>query len=150
MKTLFIIATIPFFFASCAQDSLTGDSYSRSGAGQAQTVRMGTITSIRYVKIEGDSTAGTIVGAAAGGLLGNQIGSGSGRTAATVGGALAGGVGGSYAGKAITSKQGLEIQVDLDEGGTVSIVQQENPREPFAEGERVRVLSGGGRDRVTH
>lgn len=150
MKRLLIIAAVPFFFASCAQDSLTGDSYSRNSAGQAQTVRTGTITSIRYVKIEGDSTAGTIVGAAAGGLLGNQIGSGSGRTAATVGGALAGGIGGSYAGKAITSKQGIEIQVRLDEGGTVSIVQQENPREPFAVGERVRVLSGSGRDRVTH
>lgn len=150
MKFILIIATVPLLFASCAQDSLTGDSYSRSGTGQAQTVRTGTITSIRYVKIEGDSTAGTIIGAAAGGLLGNQVGSGSGRTAATVGGALAGGVGGSYAGKAVTAKQGLEIEVRLDEGGSVSIVQQENPREPFAEGERVRVLSGSGRDRVTH
>ena len=150
MKKLIALSVIPFFFASCPQDSLTGDSYSRYDAGQAQTVRNGTITSIRYVKIEGNSTGGSLVGAAAGGLLGNQIGSGSGRTAATVGGALAGGVAGSYAGKEITSKQGLEIQVRLDEGGSVSIVQEENPREPFAQGERVRVLSGGGRDRVTH
>ncbi|WP_411833939.1 glycine zipper 2TM domain-containing protein [Pseudoxanthomonas mexicana] len=35
--------------------------------------------------------AGTAVGAVVGGLLGNQIGSGSGRKAATVGGAVAGG-----------------------------------------------------------
>jgi outer membrane lipoprotein SlyB len=150
MKQLLFIATIPFFFASCAQESLTGDTYSRSGAGQAQTVRTGTITSIRYVKIEGDTTAGTIVGAAAGGLAANQIGSGSGRTAATVGGTLLGGIAGSHAGKAITSKQGLEIQVKLDEGGSISIVQEENPRESFSQGDRVRVLSGSGRDRVTH
>lgn len=35
--------------------------------------------------------AGTAAGAVIGGLLGNQIGSGSGRKAATVGGAIAGG-----------------------------------------------------------
>lgn len=150
MKSLLIVSIVPFLFASCAQDSLTGDTYSRNEAGRAQTVRTGTITSIRYVKIEGDSTAGTLIGAAAGGLIGNQIGSGSGRTAATVGGALAGGVGGSYAGKEITSRQGIEIQVRLDGGGSVSVVQQVNPREAFSEGDRVRVLSGGGRDRVTH
>ncbi len=150
MKRLIIITTIPFFFASCAQDSLTGDTYSRNEAGQAQNVRTGTITSIRNVKIEGSSTGGTLVGAAAGGLLGNQIGGGSGKTAATVGGALLGGAAGSHAGKAVTSKQGLEIQVKLDGGGSVSIVQEYNPKEPFAQGERVRVLTNGGRDRVTH
>jgi uncharacterized protein YcfJ len=36
--------------------------------------------------------AGTAIGAAAGGLVGNQIGGGRGRTLATVGGAVAGGV----------------------------------------------------------
>ncbi|MFC7337519.1 glycine zipper 2TM domain-containing protein [Haloferula chungangensis] len=150
MKPICALALVPFLFSSCAQESLTGDSYSRYDAGQAQSVSMGTITSIRYVKIEGNTAGGTIIGAAAGGLLGNQIGSGSGRTAATIGGALAGGAAGSYAGKEVTSKQGLEIQVKLDNGGSVSIVQEENPREAFAVGERVRVLSGGGRDRVTH
>jgi uncharacterized protein YcfJ len=35
--------------------------------------------------------AGTVIGAVAGGLLGNQIGRGGGRTLATVGGAVAGG-----------------------------------------------------------
>lgn len=36
--------------------------------------------------------AGTAIGAAAGGLLGHQIGGGTGKTLATVGGAVAGGV----------------------------------------------------------
>lgn len=39
--------------------------------------------------------AGTAIGAVAGGLLGNQIGSGRGRTLATVGGAVAGGYAGN-------------------------------------------------------
>ena len=58
MKTIIAIATLPFLFVSCAQQSLTGDTYSRSEAGQAQTVKQGRITSIRYVKIEGGTTAG--------------------------------------------------------------------------------------------
>ena len=151
MKSILLsIAVIPFFFASCAQQSLTGDAYSRGEAGQAQTVHRGTISSIRNVKIEGSSTGGTVLGAVAGGLLGNQVGSGSGRRAATVGGAAAGGIAGSHIGKEVTSRPGLEIQVDLDKGGSVSIVQQVNPREPFAVGDRVRVLGGGRRARVTY
>lgn len=150
MKRLIIIAILPFFFASCAQDSLTGDTYSRNESGQAQAVRNGRITSIRYVKIEGDSTAGTLIGMGVGGLLGNQIGSGTGRTVATIAGGLAGGAAGSHAGQAATSKQGIEIQVKLDEGGSVSIVQEVNSRESFAVGDRVRVLTSGGRDRVSH
>ena len=45
--------------------------------------------------------AGTAGGAIVGGLLGNQIGSGSGRKVATVGGAIAGG----YAGRRIQENQ---------------------------------------------
>jgi len=52
--------------------------------------------------------AGTAIGAVAGGLLGSQIGSGSGRTLATVAGAAAGG----YAGH--------EVQAGMQEKNTVS------------------------------
>lgn len=150
MRPRFALLVLPFLVASCAQDSLTGDTYSRGEAGAAQEVRPGTITSIRYVKIEGSSTGGAILGAVAGGLIGNQIGAGSGRDAATVAGAAAGGMAGSHIGQEVQSRQGIEIQVDLDAGGTVSVVQEVNSREPFAVGERVRVLYGGGRTRVTH
>lgn len=150
MKSIIAIIAIPLFFASCAQESLTGDAYSRNEAGRAQNVRTGRITSIRNVNIEGGTTTGTIVGAVAGGVLGNQIGHGAGRTLATVGGAGVGAVAGSHAEKAIGSRRGLEIQVRLDGGGSVSITQEANPNESFEYGERVRVLSNGGRDRVTH
>jgi len=150
MKHLLAIVPLSLLLIGCAQDSLTGDVYQRGEAGQPQSVNWGTITSIRNVTLEGGSTGGTILGAAAGGFLGNQVGSGSGRTAATIGGAAAGGAVGSHAGQAINSRQGLEITVDLDRGETVSIVQEANPREPFAVGERVRVLDSGRRARVTH
>jgi len=150
MKYLPLIAALPLLFASCAQDTLTGDTYSRSEAGQAQTVKNGRITAIRYVKLEGGSTAGTVVGGLAGGLIGNEIGHGAGRTLATIGGAGVGAVAGSHAGQAIGSRQGIEIQVRLDEGGSLAVTQEVNPRESFEVGDRVRVLTGGNRTRVTH
>lgn len=151
MKFLPFIPMLPLLFVSCAQNSLTGDTVSRGEAGRAQNVRTGTITSIRPVRIEGSGTGGALVGAGVGGLVGNQIGGGSGRTAATVGGALAGGVVGSHVGQNVTSRNGLEIEVRLDNGGRrISVVQEVNPRERFSVGNRVRVISGsGGRDRVT-
>lgn len=145
MKLISAIALLPFFFVSCAQDSLTGDTVSRGEAGRAQSVSTGTITSIRPVKIEGNTTGGTLVGAGVGGLLGNQIGGGSGRTAATVGGALVGGAVGSNVGQNVTSRNGIEIEVRLDQGGSrISVVQEVNPRENFSVGDRVRVINGGG------
>ncbi|MEO7097749.1 MAG: glycine zipper 2TM domain-containing protein [Luteolibacter sp.] len=150
MKSTIALIAFPFLFVSCAQQSLTGDSYSRSEAGQAQSVQRGRITSIRYVKIEGGTTAGTIIGGVAGGVLGNQIGGGAGKTLATIGGVGLGAVAGSQAQKSIDSRQGIEIQVRLDGGSSISVTQEVNPNEPFARGERVRVLTNGGRTRITH
>jgi surface antigen len=45
--------------------------------------------------------SGTLIGAAAGGLIGNQFGKGGGRVAATVGGALIGGFIGNRVGKSM-------------------------------------------------
>ena len=139
------------FLASCAQDSLTGDTYSRGEAGRAQSVQTGRITSIRDVKIEGGNDAGTLVGGLAGGLLGSNIGGGrASNTAGAIGGALAGGALGSHAGQAMGSRNGIEITVRLDEGQGSRSVVQEVSREQFSIGDRVRVLSNGDRTRITH
>jgi outer membrane lipoprotein SlyB len=138
-------------FSSCAQDSLTGDTYSRNEAGQAQSVTTGRITSIRNVKIEGGNQGGTLVGGLAGGLLGSNIGSGrASNTAGAVGGALLGSAVGSHAQQSVGSRGGIEITVKLDRAETISVVQEINPRESFSVGDRVRILSTGGRSRVVH
>lgn len=147
---LLSIACASVFLVSCAQDSLTGDTYSRGEAGRAQSVRYGEVTSVRYVVLEGSGTGGAVLGAVAGGLLGRTVGSGSGRDVATAAGAVLGGVGGSYAGQAANRRQGVEITVALDGGGEIAIVQQATKREPFRVGERVRVLNSGSRARVSH
>ena len=150
LKLAFALATT-LLFSSCAQDSLTGDVYSRGEAGSAQAVQTGRITSIRPVKIEGGSQGGALAGAIAGGVLGSNIGSGrASNTAGAVGGALVGSAIGSQAQQAMTSRRGIEISVRLDQGGSVAIVQEVNPREQFSVGDRVRIISSGGRSRVSY
>ncbi|MGJ8672877.1 glycine zipper 2TM domain-containing protein [Rubritalea sp.] len=150
-KLLTLAVATPLLFASCAQDSMTGDTYTRGEAGRAQSVNAGKITSIRNVKIEGNNKAGAILGGIAGGFLGNEIGSGStANTAGAIGGAAVGAALGSHMEQAIGSRQGLEIDVKLDNGRSVSVVQEANPRESFNIGDRVRVLNNGGTTRVTH
>jgi outer membrane lipoprotein SlyB len=150
MKSIIALIAAPLLLASCAQQSLTGDAYSRNEIGHAQEVRRGRIISIRYINIQGGSTAGTIVGGVAGGIIGNQIGGGTGKTLATLGGVGLGALAGSQAEKSMSSRRGLEIEVRLDGGRRIVITQEANPNEPFFEGDRVRVLSNGDRDRVIH
>lgn len=69
--------TVSLLLGGC-QSSLTGDSYSRDEARRVQTVRMGTIESLRPVKIEGTKTpigggAGAIVGGVAGSAVGVAV-----------------------------------------------------------------------------
>lgn len=150
-KLLIIAAAAPLLFVSCAQQSLTGDTYSRGEAGRAQSVNAGKITSIRNVAIQGNSAMGGLIGGIAGGVLGNEIGSGStANTLGAVGGAAAGAAIGSRLEQSMGTKQGLEITVKLDKGGSVSAVQEVNKRESFNVGDRVRVLSNGSTTRVTH
>jgi len=150
-KLLILASAAPLLFASCAQQSLTGDTYSRGEAGRAQSVSTGKITSIRNVAIQGNSAAGAIIGGLAGGILGNEIGSGStANNLGAVGGAAAGAALGSRLEQSMGTKQGLEITVKLDNGRSISAVQESNKRESFNVGDRVRVLSNGSTTRITH
>jgi outer membrane lipoprotein SlyB len=92
MKSKFLLC-LPavLLFSSCAQESMTGNTYSREEARQGQSVRMGRVTDLRPVKIEGKTTAGTVIGGIAGGALGSNVGSGrTSNTAGAIGGAVLG------------------------------------------------------------
>jgi outer membrane lipoprotein SlyB len=146
--TLVLAAAGLAFLSGCAS-SLSSSAYSRDSARQMQTVYYGTVESVRSVQIEGTKTpVGTGAGAIAGGVLGNQIGEGSGKTLATLGGALLGGAAGSAAEEGITRRPGYEITVRLDNGRTISVVQAADIA--FSPGERVRVIEArDGTTRVT-
>lgn len=152
MKKLLLLATAtPLLFSSCAQQSHTGDTYSRAEVGRAQTVKSGKITSIRHVVIQGDTQAGTILGGVGGALLGREIGSGrAAHTAGGIGGALAGAAIGSHAQKAVGTRQGIQITVKLNNGRSLSVTQEKNPREAFHVGDRVNIHQNGYKTRVSH
>ncbi|MDB6141038.1 MAG: 17 kDa surface antigen [Pseudomonas sp.] len=134
----------------CAS-SLTGDSYSRDEARQVQTVRMGTIESLRPVKIEGTKTPiGAGAGAVVGGVAGSAVGGGKGSIITAVIGAVAGGLIGSASEEGLTRTQGVEITVREDDGTMRAYVQAVAENEVFRVGERVRIMTVNGTSRVAH
>ncbi|MDX1298933.1 MAG: hypothetical protein R3260_11960 [Pseudomonas sp.] len=133
----------------CAS-SLTGDTYSRDEARAVQTVRMGTIESLRPVKIEGTKTPiGAGAGAVIGGVAGSGVGGGRGSVVAAVIGAVAGGLLGAVTEEGLTRTQGVEITVREDDGSMRAYVQAVEENQIFRVGERVRIMTVNGTSRVT-
>lgn len=90
----------------------------------------GVVEDVQQVYTNGNGnngTLGAIIGAVAGGVLGNQVGKGDGRKAATVAGALAGGVVGNQVGKRNGgSDAAWRIVVRLDNGQYATVTQRED------------------------
>ncbi|GGY22956.1 glycine zipper 2TM domain-containing protein [Paludibacterium paludis] len=122
--------------------------YSGRQTQRAQTVQIGTVVSVQAVKVEGNrNELLTLGGAAVGGIAGSSIGKGKGSAVGAIVGAIAGGVAADAAQKSIGGKQSVEVTVKLDRTGEMlSIVQA--PDVPIAVGQRVRVMRGGGTDRI--
>ena len=134
----------------CASN-LGGDTYSRDEARAVQTVRMGTIESLRPVRIEGTKTPiGAGAGAIVGGVAGSGVGGGRGSAVAAVIGAVAGGLIGAATEEGLTRTQGVEITVREDDGTLRAYVQEVEPNQVFRVGERVRIMTVNGTSRVTH
>jgi len=91
----------------CAS-SKSGSAYSRSQTRQEQTVRNGTVVSVRPVQIEGTKTPiGSVAGGAVGGVAGSTVGSGKGSVIAAILGSVAGGVAGAATEEVVTRRDGL-------------------------------------------
>jgi outer membrane lipoprotein SlyB len=132
--------------AGCASYDRPQD-YSSSDARVVQTVTYGTVESVRRVRLNEDGApVGTIAGAAVGGILGSQVGHGAGSGVAAVLGAVGGGIAGNAIEHRVTSHEGEEIVVRLDNGSTIAVVQGAGG--DIRPGERVRVLNGGRGARV--
>ena len=132
----------------CAS-GMGGKNYTRAQARTVQEVEMGRVESVREVRIEGTKTPiGAGAGAVVGGVAGSTMGGGRGSVVGAAVGAVLGGLGGAAAEEGITRKRGVEITVRLDAGRTIAVTQAAD--EAFREGDRVRVLTGGGVTRVSH
>jgi outer membrane lipoprotein SlyB len=149
--TLLITSLAALLALGGCQSSLTGDTYSRDEARAVQTLRMGTIESLRPVKIEGTKTPiGAGAGAVVGGIGGSGLGGGRGSAVLAVVGAVAGGLLGAAAEEGLTRTQGVEITVREDDGTMRAYVQEVEPNQVFRVGERVRIMTVNGTSRVTH
>ncbi|AOJ00887.1 MULTISPECIES: glycine zipper 2TM domain-containing protein [Burkholderia] len=150
--TLAAMLTATVTLAGCFTPPGSADVYSVGQAQREQTVRMGTVESVRAVRIQGDgggSALGTLGGGALGAVAGSAIGGGRGSVLTAIAGGIAGAVAGNAVGQGVSSANGVEITVRLDNGDLRSITQAATP-EVFRAGERVRLLSSGGVTRVTH
>ncbi|WP_432263233.1 hypothetical protein [Cupriavidus sp. TMH.W2] len=143
-------------FTGCASN-LTGRDYSATAARQKMKVEVGEVESIRIVRIEGKSSGvggvGSIAGAALGAIAGGGHGGGLGSFALGIVGSVVGGVIGHVTEKTISETEGIEITIRIDGAGDdlVAITQAIDETEPFAKGDKVRVLTAAtGVSRVAH
>ncbi|RMD02015.1 hypothetical protein EAY64_01005 [Aquitalea palustris] len=148
MTRLVMLGSLSLGLLSGCATSDSAAVYSKGQMRQAQTVQLGSVVSVNNVKMEGQNNELlTLGGAALGGLAGSNIGGGKGAIAGGIVGALAGGFGANAAQRSMGGKNALEVTVKLDGSGRmISIVQDADI--PLTAGQRVRVLTGGGNDRV--
>jgi outer membrane lipoprotein SlyB len=104
----------------------------------AACVDCGTVQDVHHEKRKGEGGAvGIVAGAAAGGLLGHQVGGGNGNTLATIGGAVAGGFLGNEVQKRVSSRQVWITRVKMRDGSVRSYEHEQAP--PWKAGMVVRV-----------
>ncbi|OGR31827.1 MAG: hypothetical protein A2091_12175 [Desulfuromonadales bacterium GWD2_61_12] len=150
-RILWLVALLCGFtlLAGCS-NSQSGRVYTREQAKMSHNVIYGTVQRVEPVTIEGTKSGlGAVGGGIAGGILGSTIGGGRGSALIAVGGAIAGAVAGSAAEEKMTTRPGVELEVHLEGGGVLLVVQGVD--ETFAVGDRVRVMQGAdGSTRVRH
>jgi outer membrane lipoprotein SlyB len=114
-----------------------------SQANVMQNVDLGTVTAVREVNIEGRRTnLGTFGGAIVGGAAASG-GRGVSGALVQAGASVAGAVAGEAVEEAATRKYAQEITIRMDDGRSVVVVQEASTG-LFRDGDRVRVLNGGG------
>ena len=101
----------------------------------------GQVESVRTVQSAAKpSGVGVVGGAVVGGLLGNQIGGGTGRSLATVAGAVGGGYAGNEIEKRTRTVTSYQVRVRMEDGKVRNFPFNNQPQ--WREGDRVRVVDG--------
>lgn len=145
-STLVCASLLAFSTLTACAPKIGGNDYSIRDVGAINQVSYGTIVAARPIAVQGKRLeeqgklgAGAIIGGGAGALIGSQVGHGA--TPAIVGalGALAGGVAGHMIENQATSQQGMEYEIQMESGGSISITQGLEPM--LSVGQRVKVIS---------
>jgi outer membrane lipoprotein SlyB len=101
----------------------------------------GNVESVRTITTRAEGSGlGAAGGAVVGGLLGNQVGGGTGRQLATVAGAIGGAVAGNQIEGNMKATTSYEIRVRLDDGTLRTFRQNSQPQ--WRNGDRVRIVKG--------
>ena len=126
---------------SCQPISQGGKTFTSSQAQTAMRSFNGTIIHLAEVQIQQNQTGvGAVAGGVLGGVVGSTIGSGRGNTLAIAGGAAAGAAAGSAVERSRGTRRAWEIEVQLDNGDVLVVVQEQDA--VFAVGDHVRVIEG--------
>jgi len=145
MVVAVLTAGVVIMAAGCATTGQGSKTYTTGQAQRAQSVEYGTVLAVADVTIQAEPTgAGGVGGAVVGGILGHAISGRSGPTTQRLGttvGALGGAAAGSAAEKAMGTKEGVEIEVQLDDGRIFVVVQEKDDQ--YAVGDSVRVITSG-------
>lgn len=133
--------------AGCSTTS--PDVISRADAQRMSTVLDAVVLSSRPVTVEGSqSGVGAAAGSVIGGVAGSSVSGGREAVAAGVLGAVVGGVVGNAVERFGTREEAIEVLVQLKSGERRAVVQAKG-NESFAAGDRVILVTTGGKVRVT-
>ena len=147
-KQFVLVASIAALGSLAACQTANPDVVSRYDAQRMSSVQDATVLSIRPVTLQGrDNGVGTVGGAVIGGIAGSNVGGP--RTGGIVGivGAIAGGLIGNAVERDATQQQDVEILVQLKNGDRRSVIQGVGS-ETFAAGDPVIMITTGSRTRV--
>lgn len=101
----------------------------------------GVVESVREIAIRGNASGfGAAGGAVVGGLLGNQVGGGSGKQAMTVVGAIGGALAGNQIEKQARATSSYETSVRMDNGSSRTMTQATQP--VWHDGDQVKIVGG--------
>lgn len=127
IKNFLTVVLLSFFVVSCARD-FGSRSYVATEVGDVSETYAGTILSVTFVTLKEknrlvDNKTGATVGLLGGAVLGNTIGRGKGRNVTTVLGGLAGAAAGAAIEDNLSTQQGVQYVVKLDDGRILTVVQ---------------------------
>lgn len=143
------VALASFLAVGCATNNNSGSVYESRQGSTLQKISYGTLMAVRDVQLQGEIGAGGMAaGAIMGGALGSQLGNGSGNIAGAVVGAIAGAAVGKAAEMASERKPAIELEVKLDNGEIVAVVQEKDGQ-VFVVGQTVRLVQVGREVKVS-
>jgi outer membrane lipoprotein SlyB len=132
-------AVLAAVVAGCGP-SYSPNTYATDAVQQAAKDDPGIIVGVREVDISASGTTGAVVGGAAAGIAGSQVGEGAEKALTTLGSTLVGGIAGSAAEHVVSDTRGYEYIIREPKGDLVSVTQKD--KVPLAIGHKVLVIAG--------